>query len=215
MANKNVKLKTPTGDYVFPVTPLANITISLGTAIEISGNTIGCKVAVAGTTATSQAGVIKPNSTHFTVDANGFMTPKTATTSALGVAKFSSTYFTVSSGSVTPKAASATAKGVVELATVDEAKAGTDTERAVTPAGLAAAIADAGTGGASELNGLSDVQNSNVLMNPYSNPTDFFILVYNPTTKKWQPSNWLQRFISHLGSDINSIGTPFDQNDIT
>ena len=37
--------------------------------------------------------------------------------------------------------ASETAKGVIELATAAEAKAGTDTERAVTPAGLKAALA--------------------------------------------------------------------------
>jgi hypothetical protein len=44
-------------------------------------------------------------------------------------------------GVLSARAASATATGIVELATVDEAKTGTDTERAVTPAGLAAALA--------------------------------------------------------------------------
>jgi hypothetical protein len=46
------------------------------------------------------------------------------------------------------QAASETATGVVELATVAEAEAGADTTRAVTPAGVAAAIAALGGGGA-------------------------------------------------------------------
>ena len=78
-----------------------------------------------------------------------------------------------------------------------------------------ASSGSSGSSGATELNGLSDVQNSDTIMNPYSNPTDNFILVYNPSTKKWQPSNWLNRLFNHLGSAMGSIGTPFDSNDIT
>ena len=55
----------------------------------------------------------------------------------------------------TPDATS-TVKGKVELATVAEAMAGTDSERAVTPEGLKAAI-DAGL--ADALSGLKDVFN--------------------------------------------------------
>ena len=215
MADKNVKLKAPSGDYVFPLTKLANVTLTLGPAINVSGNTIGCSIAVSGTTATAKAGVVKPNGTHFTVDANGFMTPKTATTSALGVCKFSSTYFTVSSGNVTPKTASTSQKGVVQLATTSEATSGTDTTKAVTPAGLKAALDASGGGGSFQLNDLSDVVNSDVIMNPYSNPSAHFVLLYNPATKKWQPSNWLERFFSHLGSGMSSIGAPFDSGDIS
>lgn len=46
-------------------------------------------------------------------------------------------------------AATTTAAGVVELATNAETTAGTDDERAVTPAGLAAALAGVGSGGGS------------------------------------------------------------------
>jgi hypothetical protein len=54
--------------------------------------------------------------------------------------------------------ATTSAQGIVELATTGEATTGTDTTRAVTPAGLAAAIAAAGGGGgATTLDGLSDV----------------------------------------------------------
>lgn len=215
MAIKNVKLKNTAGDYVLPVTTLANVTITLGPALRISGNTIGCAIAVAGTTTTAVPGVVKPNSTHFTVDANGFLSPKTASTSALGVCKFNSTYFSVSSGSVTPKAASTSQKGVVQLATTSEATTGTNTEKAVTPAGLKAALDASGGGGSIQLNDLSDVVNSDALMNPYSNPSAHFVLLYNPATKKWQPSNWLERFFSHLGSAMGSIGGPFDANDIS
>lgn len=214
MADKNIKLKTPSGDYVYPLTKLANITVTLGPAIRISGNTLSCAIAVAGTTATAVPGVVKPNATHFTVDANGFLSPKTATTSALGVCKFSSTYFSVSSGNVTPKAASTSQKGVVQLATTSEATAGTDTGKAVTPAGLKAAI-DASGGGGSQLNDLSDVVIQDSILNPYSNPTENFILIYNPATRKWQPSNWLSRFFNYLGSAMGSIGAPFDSNDLS
>lgn len=48
------------------------------------------------------------------------------------------TNVTISSNTISVANASASAKGVVELATVEEAKAGTDSSRAVTPAGLAA-----------------------------------------------------------------------------
>ncbi len=106
MADKKIQIKTFSGDNAFPVTKLENITMTAGPGLQVSGNTIGCAIAVAGTTATATAGVVKPNSTYFSTDANGFLTPKTATTSALGVCKFSSTYFTVSSGSVSPKVAS-------------------------------------------------------------------------------------------------------------
>ena len=215
MADKNIKLKTPSGDYVFPMTKLANVTLTLGPALRISGNTIGCAIAVAGTTTTAVPGVVKPNGTHFTVDANGFLSPKTASTSALGVCKFNSTYFSVSSGNVTPKAASTSQKGVVQLATTSEATTGTNTEKAVTPAGLKAALDASGGGGSFQLNDLSDVVNSDVLMNPYSDPSAHFILIYNPATRKWQPSNWLERFFSYLGSGMGSIGGPFDSNDIS
>ncbi len=215
MADKKIQIKTLSGDNAFPVTKLENITLTAGPGLQVSGNTIGCAIAVAGTTATAVLGAVKPNSTHFTVDANGFLTPKTATTSALGVAKFSSTYFTVSSGNVTPKTASTSQKGVVQLATTTEATTGTDTRKAVTPAGLKAALDASGGGGSIQLNDLSDVVNSDTLMNPYSNPTDNFILIYNPSTKKWQPSNWLNRLFNHLGSAMGSIGTPFDSNDIS
>ena len=124
MADKNIKLKNQSGDYVFPMTKLSNVTLTLGPALRISGNTIGCTLAVAGTTATAVAGVVKPDSTHFTTDENGFLSPKIATTSALGVCKFSSTYFSVSSGSVSPKTASTSQKGVVQLATNSEATEG-------------------------------------------------------------------------------------------
>ena len=52
-------------------------------------------------------------------------------------------------------------------------------------------------------------------MNPYSDPDVNFILIYNPDTKQWQPSNWLSRLFAYLGSALNSIGTPFDSNDIS
>ena len=222
MADKNAKLKNTAGDYVFPVTPLRNVILSTGAAIDVSGNTIGCAIAVAGTTATAVAGVVKPNGTHFTTDDTGFLSPKIATTSALGVCKFSSTYFTVSSGSVSPKTASTSQKGVVQLATTLEATSGTDTTKAVTPAGLKAALDASGGGGGGSggsvsisLNDLSDVTNSDVIMNPYSDPDVNFILIYNPDTKKWQPSNWLSRLFAYLGSAMNSIGAPFDSNDIS
>ena len=123
----------------------------------------------------------------------------------------------MSNGNVSAKTGSTAAAGILQLATTSEATTGTNTSKAVTPAGVAAAIANASSGsnGATELNGLSDVQNSDTIMNPYSNPTDNFILVYNPSTKKWQPSNWLNRLFSYLGSGMSSIGTPFDSNDIT
>ena len=130
MADKKIQIKTFSGDNAFPVTKLENITMTAGPGLQVSGNTIGCAIAVAGTTATATAGVVKPNSTYFSTDANGFLTPKTATTSALGVCKFSSTYFTVSSGSVSPKVASTSQKGVVQLATTAEATTGTNTEKA-------------------------------------------------------------------------------------
>ena len=63
-----------------------------------------------------------------------------------GPCKFSSTYFTVSSGSVSPKVASTSQKGVVQLATTAEATTGTNTEKAVTPAGLQAALDASGNG---------------------------------------------------------------------
>ena len=214
MADKKIQIKTFSGDNAFPVTKLENITMTAGPGLQVSGNTIGCAIAVAGTTATATAGVVKPNSTYFSTDANGFLTPKTATTSALGVCKFSSTYFTVSSGSVSPKVASTSQKGVVQLATTAEATTGTNTEKAVTPAGLKAAL-DASGGSSIQLNDLSDVVNSDVIMNPYSDPSAHFILLYNPDTKKWQPSNWLERFFSYLGSAMGSIGGPFDSNDIS
>ena len=214
MADKKIQIKTFSGDNAFPVTKLENITMTAGPGLQVSGNTIGCAIAVAGTTATATAGVVKPNSTYFSTDANGFLTPKTATTSALGVCKFSSTYFTVSSGNVTPKTASTSQKGVVQLATTAEATTGTNTEKAVTPAGLKAAL-DASGGSSIQLNDLSDVVNSDVIMNPYSDPSAHFILLYNPDTKKWQPSNWLERFFSYLGSAMGSIGGPFDSNDIS
>ena len=176
MADKNVLLKNASGDSVFPLTKLENITVTAGPAITISGNSIGCK---------------------------------TASTSVLGVCKFNSTYFTVSSGNVTPKAAGASQKGVVQLATAAEAVTGTNTSKAVTPAGLKAALQEI------QLHNLSDVVNSEVIMNPNSNPTTNFILIYNPATKKWQPSNWLSRLFGYLGSAMGNIGTPFDSNDIS
>ena len=45
-----------------------------------------------------------------------------------------------------PVSASTTVQGIVELATTTEASTGTDTTRAVTPAGVAAAIAGVGGG---------------------------------------------------------------------
>ena len=122
------------------MTKLSNVTLTLGPALRISGNTIGCAIAIAGTTATAVPGVVKPDSTFITVDANGFLSPKMASTATLGVCKFSSTYFTVSSGNVTPRAATLSRKGIVQLASTSEATIGTNTEKAVTPAGLRAAL---------------------------------------------------------------------------
>ena len=214
MADKKIQIKTFSGDNAFPVTKLENITMTAGPGLQVSGNTIGCAIAVAGTTATATAGVVKPNSTYFSTDANGFLTPKTATTSALGVCKFSSTYFTVSSGSVSPKVASTSQKGVVQLATTAEATTGTDATKAVTPAGLKAAL-DASGGSSIELNTLTDVVNSDDIMNPYSTLEDYCILIWNPNTRKWQPSNWIKRLFSYLGSAMGNIGAPFDSNDIS
>ena len=214
MADKKIQIKTFSGDNAFPVTKLENITMTAGPGLQVSGNTIGSAIAVAGTTATAVLGSVKPNGTHFTVDSNGFLTPKTATTSALGVCKFSSTYFTVSSGSVSPKVASTSQKGVVQLATTSEATTGTNTEKAVTPAGLKAAL-DASGNGSIELNTLTDVVNSDDIMNPYSTLEDYCILIWNPNTRKWQPSNWIKRLFSYLGSAMGSIGAPFDSNDIS
>ena len=214
MADKKIQIKTFSGDNAFPVTKLENITMTAGPGLQVSGNTIGCAIAVAGTTATATAGVVKPNSTYFSTDANGFLTPKTATTSALGVCKFSSTYFTVSSGSVSPKVASTSQKGVVQLATTAEATTGTDATKAVTPAGLKAAL-DASGGSSIELNTLTDVVNSDDIMNPYSTLEDYCILIWNPNTRRWQPSNWIKRLFSYLGSAMGNIGAPFDSNDIS
>lgn len=61
------------------------------------------------------------------------------------------------------QAASETVTGVVELATTTEAETGTDTQRAVTPAGVAAAIAALGGGG-----GVPDI----ILVEEVSNGTD-------------------------------------------
>ena len=244
-STKTVKLKSGE-NYVFSITQLANITITAGNGIDVSGNTVGCTAAVAGNDGTAEAGVVRPDSTFFVVDGTGFMTlkrasttragvarfngdyftvdcgivaPKIATTSQIGVAKFNSSYFTVSSGNVTPKTGTTSTAGILQLATTTEATTGTNTSKAVTPAGLAAALANAssgsGSGDATDLNSLSDVQNSDLIMNPYNNPTDNYILVYNPSTKKWQPSNWLNRLFNHLGSAMSNIGTPFDSNDIT
>lgn len=245
-STKTVKLKSGE-NYVFSVTQLANITVTAGPGIDVSGNSISCTAAVAGNDGTAEAGVVRPDSTFFVVDGTGFMTmkrasttragvarfngdyftvdsgivaPKIASTSQIGVAKFNSSHFTVSNGNVSAKSGTTSNAGILQLATTTEATTGTNTSKAVTPAGLAAAIANASSGssgssGATELNGLSDVQNSDTIMNPYSNPTDNFILVYNPSTKKWQPSNWLNRLFNHLGSAMGSIGTPFDSNDIS
>jgi hypothetical protein len=58
-------------------------------------------------------------------------------------------------------AASESTAGVVELATTAEAEVGTDTVRAVTPAGVAAAIAALATGGA------TDAEKSNIMLNSF------------------------------------------------
>ena len=102
----------------------------------------------------------------------------------------------------------------MQLATTAEATTGTNTEKAVTPAGLKAAL-DASGNGSIELNTLTDVVNSDDIMNPYSTLEDYCILIWNPSTRKWQPSNWIKRFFSYLGSAMGSIGAPFDSNDIS
>ncbi|MBR4253908.1 MAG: hypothetical protein IKQ16_02345 [Lentisphaeria bacterium] len=197
MADKNVRLKTLSGDYVYPVTPLSNITLTTGPAISVSGNTIGCTIAAAGTTATAVAGVVKPDSTYFSVDQSGFMSPKKASTSALGVCKFNSTYFSVSSGVVSPKEAGTSQKGVVALATSQEALVGTNNEKAVTPAALHAAFS---------LPMLVDVSAPSAgEIVDYTGP---FILVFDTSAGKWRVSNILKRLLQAA-----NIGDPFDSSD--
>lgn len=209
MADKKIRFKNASGNYYYPITKLSHVLITVGTGISVNGETLAATVAVAGTTATATAGVVKPSSTYFSTDANGFLTPKAATTSALGVAKFSSTYFTVSNGNVTPKAATESAKGVVELATNAEAAAGTDTSRAVTPKGLKTAL----DGFTIDFTKLSDaaVDSESVSSYPYA---DYIMLVFDKQNGKWRPSNWLQRLITFFGSTISQIGVPFDGNDM-
>ena len=101
-------------NYVFPVTQLANVTITAGNGIDVSGNTVACTAAVAGREDTAEAGVVRPDSTFFVVDGTGFLTPKKG---------------------------SSTRAGVLQLATNDEAFIGTNTTKAVTPAGVKAALA--------------------------------------------------------------------------
>lgn len=72
-------------------------------------------------------------------------------------------------------AASETASGIVELATTAEAATGTDTARAVTPAGGAAAIAALGLGGSGQ--SWQDVTASRALATTYTNSTGAPIMV--------------------------------------
>jgi hypothetical protein len=76
---------------------------------------------------------------------------------------FSGTHSGTSSGTNTGDevAASESTAGVVELATTAEAEAGTDTVRAVTPAGAAAAIA------ALAVSGATDAEKSNIMLNSF------------------------------------------------
>jgi hypothetical protein len=76
---------------------------------------------------------------------------------------FSGTHSGTSSGTNTGDevAASESTAGVVELATTAEAEAGTDTARAVTPAGAAAAIA------ALAVSGATDAEKSNIMLNSF------------------------------------------------
>jgi hypothetical protein len=81
----------------------------------------------------------------------------------LAANNFSGTHSGTSSGTNTGDevAASESTAGVVELATTAEAEAGTDTARAVTPAGAAAAIA------ALAVSGATDAEKSNIMLNSF------------------------------------------------
>ncbi len=100
--------------YIFPVTQLSNVSITAGNGIDVSGNTVACTAAVAGNSGTAEAGVVRPDSTFFVVDGTGFLTAKKG---------------------------SSTRAGVLQLATDDEVFIGTNTTKAVTPAGVKAALA--------------------------------------------------------------------------
>lgn len=78
------------------------------------------------------------------------------------------------------QAATETATGVVELATTAEAETGTDTARAVTPAGGAAAIAALGLGGSGQT--IQDVTASRASGATYTNSTGKPIVFYVSNT---------------------------------
>ena len=108
----------------------ASGTISVDTAAVGSAGVVALASAAAvTTTATDETTAVTPKGVATILSS---FQPKLSTTSNV----------TVEGNTITVADASDTAKGVVELATTTEATTGTDTERAVTPAGVAAVVAN-------------------------------------------------------------------------
>lgn len=126
----------------------ANLTVTPGASV--SGSNTGDQTLPTWTTLAGKPAVVAAGATQ--ADA------RTAIGAGTSNLTIGTTSTTAKAGNYTPPDASTTVKGIVELATTAEATTGTDTTRAVTPAGVAAAIAGVG-GGVTDhgaLSGLAD-----------------------------------------------------------
>jgi hypothetical protein len=121
----------PTGETIVRIA--AGTTGAVYDATEAAGWTVGGTVAstdITDSTATGRA----------VLTAADAPTARTAIGAGTSSLVLGTTAGTAKAGDYAPPAASETVAGVVELATVTEAQAGTDTARAVTPAGVAAHV---------------------------------------------------------------------------
>ena len=126
----------------------ANLTVTPGASV--SGSNTGDQTLPTWTTLAGKPAVVAAGATQ--ADA------RTAIGAGTSNLTIGTTSTTAKAGNYTPPDASTTVKGIVELATNTEATTGTDTTRAVTPAGVAAAISGVG-GGVTDhgaLSGLAD-----------------------------------------------------------
>lgn len=164
----------PSGSYVTTINTAGNT----GTGTLVNNDTLSIQgtglvsVALVGdtfTVSTTANNYVHPTQTAITQDNSGFTFIQDISVNTLGHVT------SVATGTVT--AATESATGVVELATTAEANTGTDTSRAVTPAGVKAAIV-----GRQHVATIGDGTSTSIAVTHNLNTRDVIVQLYDVST---------------------------------